>query len=70
MKKLTIYQSEVAKWKDSQYQDYASETIYGKRLRLRINMEGNYIVSHGEEVLYCGYSTVSAVRAFNLCEKP
>ncbi|HDZ15364.1 hypothetical protein LCGC14_1552410 [marine sediment metagenome] len=70
MEKLTVYLSEVATWRDNEYQDYASETVNGKRLRLRINMTGKYIVSHGEKVLYIGDSTTSAVKSFNLCEKP
>ncbi len=70
MEKLTVYLSEVATWRDNKYQDYASETVNGKRLRLRINMTGKYIVSHGEEILYSGRSVIWATRAFNLCEKP
>ena len=70
MKKLTVYLNEVERWIGSNYQDYASETVNGKRLRLRINMTGKYIVSHGEKVLYIGDSITLAVGSFNLCEKP
>ena len=70
MEKLLIRTSEVTTWKNNNYRDYASETVNGKRLLFRINMEGNYIVSHGEEILYSGRSVIWATRAFNLCEKP
>ncbi len=70
MKKLTIFSDEVEAWMESSYQEYAAETYRGSRLRLRINFHGNCKVTHGMKVLFAGKSIASAVRAFNLCEKP
>jgi len=69
MKKLNIKKKQLEEWMTSQYYEFAAETVSDKRLRFLINLYGNFMITHGKDLLYFGYVKEKALESFNKCIK-
>jgi len=70
MKKLLLTIPEAEEWRKNFWYEYASETYEGQRLKLLMNLEGDYQVIHGCKILYDGIALGNAIRHFNLPGNP
>ena len=52
--KIVITDGELEAWKADTYNEYASQSVNGKRLRFRVNMSGAYYITYGSDTLYFG----------------
>ena len=62
-----ITPDKIEDWMDSRSLEYAALTIGSKRLRLMVGWAAgstNYVVYHGQELVYSGPQQIDAVKAF------
>ena len=62
--KIVISLAELAAWKADTYKEYASQTWRGKRLVFKANMNGVYLIQHGDDTLYYGHDINEAKRVW------
>jgi len=63
--KQEINQEELKKWRREKWVEYASVRVALERLVWAINLNGAYLVTHGDKELYRGFSFGPAKAAWD-----
>lgn len=68
MKKSELNVQDLSDWMHNHWYLYATQTISGGTLRLRVNGQGRYRVTHGDETLYEGSQMTHAIAAWDAAQ--